>query len=326
MAPWAVSGAIHAGLIGLGFTVAWTVVAPGGEREKERIIVHFDDPGPAARGESGGESEAAAEAVVGGAEAAPLPRAALPPAIEAEALGEPLADLRSAPRAPVNATQARSAEERTLAQARRLPDVRFAGVGASNARGVVFVVDASGSTVSTFPMIRGELRRSLEKLAPTQRFQVLFFGPGRDGVLAAEHPADREAVVGGGRGGRTIRLIRATRVNVEGVLGWIDSVRPGRRSNPIPALELALGLRPDAVFVLSTAITGLGMWEPDKATLLAQLEALNPVEKSSGRRGVVIKTIQMMEDDPAGILRAIGEAHGGRDGYKFLSRREVMGP
>jgi len=328
VAPWALSGLVHAGLIGMGFTVVWSVSAQRDEDEdRPRIVVEFDDPGPAAA--AAGVAVAVAEGDEGSVAAKSGEVARLPETPAALSLSELLAKLLPAGGGEEMERAAGSVEESGLAQSRRLPDVMFAGSGASNARSVVYVVDASGSTVSTFPMIRSELRRSLVKLGPTQQFQVIFFGPGRGGYLAAEHPSDREAGREGGGGGggvRTIRLIRATGGNVEGVLGWVESVTPSHRSNPIAALEMALGLKPDAVFVLSTAITGLGVWEPDRAALLAQIDALNPVKASSGRRGVVIKTIQMMEDDPAGILRAIGEAHGGKDGYKFLSRREVTGP
>jgi hypothetical protein len=307
IAPWALSFLVHAALIALAFGIVWTVAAPPRE-DRPQIIAAFDDPGPAAA--------SAAEAAEGSSTPAPaVADAAIPPApSQTPTLSELLAELSPAPRVEPQEDRARQARE--LTQQRRLPDVRFAGVGASNARSVIYVVDASGSSISTFPFILEELRRSVARLAPTQQFQVIFFGPG--GYTAAPHPAD------GGQSLKTIRLIRATQGNIRAVLEWCARIEPRERSNPIPALEIALSLRPDAVFVLSMAITGLGVWEPDKATLLQQLDALNPIDERSGRRPAMIKTIQLFEDDPAGILRAIGEAHGGSDGYKFLSRQEVF--
>lgn len=306
-APWALSFFVHAVIIVLAFGIVWTVTAPAPE-DRPQIIAAFDDPGPAAASVS-----QATEGVT-----TPAPAAVdsqTPPAMrEAPSLSELLAELLPAPQ--VEPREDRSAQARELTQQRRLPDVRFAGVGASNARSVIYVVDASGSSISTFPFILEELSRSVGKLAPTQQFQVIFFGPG--GYVAAPHPADGQQTL------KTIRLIRATQGNIRSVLEWAQNIKPRERSNPIPALEIALSLKPDAVFVLSMAITGLGVWEPDKATLLQQLDNLNPIDPRSGRRQALIKTIQLFEDDPAGILRAIGEAHGGSDGYKFLSRREVF--
>lgn len=304
-APWALSIGVHIAVVLLAFTIVWQIAAPERE-ERPLIIAAFDDPAPAALSPSQSPQEAAAPA--------PPPVApGLPAPAQAPSLSELLAQLKPAPQEAV--AQSKPAPAQDMVRERRLPDVRFAGMGASNVRSIVYVVDASGSTISTFPVILEELRRSARRLSPMQQFQVIFFGPG--GYTAAPHPAD------GAQSLKTIRLIRATASNVKDVLAWAERVQPRERSNPIPALEIALGLRPDAVFVLSTAITGVGVWEPDRDSLLAQLDALNPADER-GRRPVVIKTIQLFEDDPAGILRSIGQAHGGKDGYKFLSRREVL--
>ena len=93
-----------------------------------------------------------------------------------------------------------------------------------------------------------------------------------------------------------------------------------------PALAEIAALKPDAVFVLSSAITGLGVWEPDRDALLAQIDRLNPVDPATGRRAAVIRTVQFHEPDPAEILRAIAQAHGGSSGadaYTFIPRLET---
>jgi hypothetical protein len=56
--------------------------------------------------------------------------------------------------------------------------VDFVGLRASNARRIVYVVDASGSLVGSFPQIVEELRRSMMKLDPRQQFGVIFFQRG----------------------------------------------------------------------------------------------------------------------------------------------------
>jgi hypothetical protein len=99
-------------------------------------------------------------------------------------------------------------------------------------------------------------------------------------------------------------------------------VIPGGRSNPVPALKRALWLSPDAVFLLSNVVTGAGQFEADKGTILRDLEALNPFDPATGRRKTLIKTLQFLDEDPAGILQAIAEVHGGEGGYRFIPRTE----
>lgn len=57
--------------------------------------------------------------------------------------------------------------------------INFAGLKASNARRVVYLVDASGSLVGTFPLIIEELRKSLQRLDPRQSFGVIFSSAAR---------------------------------------------------------------------------------------------------------------------------------------------------
>lgn len=313
---WSLSLLVHAALVVSSFFVVWSVVLPQGE--KPPVYVSFDDPSPAAASDT--REYVPGETGVSGATPTAVVSSAFP--VDTSGAGAPtLSDILSRldPSAqPLPDARPATSEQEQVVNQRRVPDVRFAGLGASNARDIVYVVDASGSMISTFPVVLGELKRSLLKLTSVQRFQIIFFGP--SGHIAAPHPADGPDTV------KNIRLIRATRENVERVLEWANSVTPAGRSNPIPTLKIALGLRPDAVFVLSNIITGMGQWEPDRAEILAQLEELNPaVAVSSGppRRRVTIKTIQFLDEDPAGILQSIGQAHGGKDGYKFISRQEI---
>lgn len=308
---WLVSLTVHGLVIALAFFVVWSVrPAP---RERAPVIASFELPAPAPAVREPAPETRAAERVER--------RVLTPPTPEPEPLpllNEP--DPRPAPRPEVSEREVRERLEAMMQ--RRVPDVEFVGLGASNARDVVYVVDASGSMIGKMPGVLAELRRSVEGLSSAQRFQVIFFGPSAGsnaGFAAAKHPSDPE------EGVRMIRLIRATRENIGQVLAWASSVFPSGRSNPVPALETALALKPDAVFVLSTAITGLGQWEPDREALLAQVDRLNPADPRNGRRPAVIKTIQFREQDPAGILRAIGLAHGGEDGYTFIQETPPAG-
>jgi len=207
-----------------------------------------------------------------------------------------------------------------LMRERVLPVVRFAGTGASNAEKIIYVVDASGSLRSTWPSLIAELTRSIEKLAPTQRFQVIFFQDGTDeGYTWAPHPADPD---------KTYRLIRATRENTAFVERWFATLSPNGRGDPLEAIRRAFWLEPDAVFLLAR-FTGL-VSDPDRDTLLKELNKLNPRTGRDGNRAVVINGIQFLDADPNGVLEAVGAEHGskgrgltGANGYKLLTRGEI---
>jgi hypothetical protein len=86
-------------------------------------------------------------------------------------------------------------------------------------------------------------------------------------------------------------------------------------SNPLAGLRRGLEFRPDVVFLLARSIVRSGegaAWGAGKESILEELDRLNPVsDGSTGRRRVQIKTIQFIDEDPSGVMRAIGEAHGG---------------
>ncbi|MBL0928031.1 MAG: hypothetical protein IBJ11_10335 [Phycisphaerales bacterium] len=320
---WAFSLAAHASVVLLAFFIVWTVAAPRDDRPP--VTVSFEDPGPAGVALVTPPDSPAA-ALSPDTPTAPVP----PDASPAPSLSDEVARLTAAPLepvlpdpappAPASRPLAAPAPPAALLAERRLPEVRFAGLGASNAERIVYVVDASGAMISSFPIVRDELRKSVSRLAPTQEFQVVFFRAGE--ALAAPHPADQLA-----NQARGVRLIRAGKSNLSAVSAWLDTVQPEGRSAPAAALEIALSLRPDAVFLLSSrsgAFTGGGGADPASSpdALLALLERLNPANPS-GRRPAVIKAIQFLNDDPSGTLRKIAERHAGTGGYTFISRQEL---
>ncbi|MCZ6836005.1 MAG: hypothetical protein O7G85_09550, partial [Planctomycetota bacterium] len=183
----------------------------------------------------------------------------------------------------------------------------FVGLSSSNARRIVYVIDASGSMIRTLPIVIQELGRSLDNLTREQSFSVIFFQ--RDEALVV--PPE----------GQLINALHEEKIRV---LEWIDeNIIPVGTSNPLKALEKALGFEPDAVFLLSENITGGGQWEIDQRDLLALLERLNPIDANLGRRPTVINCIQFLDPDPLDTLKKIAQIHGGPKGYKFLDRQEL---
>ena len=195
--------------------------------------------------------------------------------------------------------------------AKRASGASFAGLRAGNVRSVVFVVDASGSMIASLRTVLDELARSLSRLTPTQRFSILFFQ--RNGAVAVPPEG---------------RLRPATPEAIRAAIEWSRrEIRPAGRSDPVAALERALALEPDAIFLLGTAVTGSGDFAATTEEILARLERLNPIDAESGRRKVEIQCVQYLDPDPAGTLRAIAERHSGDYGFRFVSRESLgLGP
>lgn len=191
------------------------------------------------------------------------------------------------------------------------PSASFAGLSARAAADVVYVVDASGAVVSTFSYLRARLARSIERLSPTQRVQV---------VLFRERAGEPDALVFGAG-----ELVRATPSTKRALLDWVDGVNPAGRSNPAAGLTRAFELNPDLVFFLSTAIERTnGEWGAGRDAILTRLDVLNPPSERTGRRPTVIKTIQFMRDDPSGLMRDIAQRHGdGASSYRLLTLEDL---
>jgi hypothetical protein len=183
--------------------------------------------------------------------------------------------------------------------------VTFAGVTARKATRVTFVIDASGSTVGTLPAVIDELERALRRMTADQRFRVLFF--------------QRNSVVEPGPG----KLAAVTPERIDRVLAWARTeLSATGRSNPLAALESALAEQPDAIFLMSTPITGAGEFEISADEILRRIDRLNPVG-ANGRRRVQIQCLQLLESDPDETLKRIAAAHGGEGAFRFVSRADL---
>ncbi len=285
MLPWIVSIIGHLAILAVALAITWVVVEL--QETPESVLIVSDFRAPTYRPVTPGGSNALASA----------PSASAPATLPVPMTPDPAAPSLTAPAAKTPGVDWGPATGRAVV---------FAGVRASNARRIVYVVDASGSMIGTLPIVLEEVTRSLKALAPDQSFSLLFFQ--RNESIGAP-PADR--------------LIPAVPATIERSLRWASQrIIPAGRSNPIKALETALRMRPDVIFLLGTSITGSGEFEIASDELLARLDGLNPAD-ASGRRRARIQCVQFLDPDPLDILRRIAEAHGGPDGYRFLSRAEL---
>ena len=192
----------------------------------------------------------------------------------------------------------------------------FAGLRSQAASRIVYVVDGSGAVVSSFRFLQDKLRQSIDRLAPAQRFDVVFF---HDVVNSDDDPFDALS---------DDKLVAATPRNQKGAAEWIDTIRPAGRSDPLDGLRPALALKPDLIFLLSTSIPRTNAeWGVGREAILAELDKLNPVDPRTGKRPVVIKTIQFLHDDPSGLMRDIAQIHGDGEGsYRMLRFEELDQP
>jgi len=292
--PWVASIGLHAGLVGLAFLITWTVVRQRDEKPV-LIVADFDamhyDPLEPMKAQAG--------------EAEPLPDQTAAEPLDVE-LSSQLAALE-APTLSLHLDSAPPVTAADFAATAAHAAASFVGLTTTNARTVVYVIDASGSMIGSLPIVVDELSRSLASLSEQQSYGVIFFQR-NDAVVVP--PAGRLQPVTAEARQRTMRWIH-------------EHVTAAGRSNPIGALKKALAWRPDVIFLLSEDITGSGEFEIDQRELLALLDRLNPADASTGRRATRINCIQFLDPDPLETLQKIAEQHGGADGYRLLGRREL---
>jgi hypothetical protein len=107
---------------------------------------------------------------------------------------------------------------------------------------------------------------------------------------------------------------------------WLAEVQPRGASDPWSGLESSIASGPELVFLLTRSIRRSAGEDVSAANdrTLARLDALNPLV--NGRRAVVIKSLQFVDEDPSGLLQRIAEIHGDGDAsYRVISMQELGG-
>jgi hypothetical protein len=200
--------------------------------------------------------------------------------------------------------------------------ISFAGVDAKRAERIVYVVDASGPMVSHWAWATAQLRVSLTRLDTTQKFQVLI---SRLLPAPAEEPDAMRSAEVLSFSGTDASPTAATPSSITNAIVWLSGQRLRGASDPLPGLSRALSLQPDLILLLSYSFTqglqaNVGRTNDD---VLAELDRLNP-RRSDGSRAVVIKTIQLGNEDPTGLLQAIANEHGdGPGSYHVVTPGEL---
>jgi len=304
--PWVISLAIHFGIVLLALFITWTVTNLPKKDDSVLIVADFNALNYQPVAASGSAPIQQPDAVA---------KDMAQPAAADTLIRDQLKDTGVDPLAAfANQGFGGSAGESGAAALSRLAprggsnSASFAGISSgSNAHKIVYVIDASGSMIAYLQIVLDELARSLQNLSPQQSFSVVFF----QGNNAIEVPPAG-------------KLLPATADERSRALKWISAnVVPKEGTNPLVAIEKALTLKPDVIFLLSQDITGYGQFEVDQQELMNLLDKLNPIDPKSHRRTTQINCIQFLDADPLDTMAKIAKEHGGPNGYKFLSRKEL---
>jgi len=171
----------------------------------------------------------------------------------------------------------------------------FFGIQASGDN-FVFVVDSSRSmSGSKWRRACGELVRSVERLGPGKAYCVYFF--------------DTEAHLMFNRKPSELTLVNATEENLRRLRRWMVSIDLGNSTRPLTSVKYALGMKPDAVFLLSD-----GEFQDETASYLRTANLIR--EEDRVRPETIIHTVCFKSMAGAPTLHMIAEEHGGN--YRFV--------
>lgn len=291
--PWFMSLALHLLMVMTGFLVVWSVTYLRSDAPQTAI-----DPGE--------QHEQVVQLIADDFLASPAPLID-PIDVGSPPIEAPPMDVMVAP--DMFAAPSPGASQ-VFMDAGEAAEARFAGTSATGANRIVYVLDASGSMRLRFPIVVNELMRSLDRLREEQQFLVVLFQ--NDEALVPDFLRARP------------RLLTPTPEHRGAITRWLDEVVARGTSSPIEALRLATQLKPDTIFLLSNNITGAGQYELSQAALFEELDRLNPVSRSTGRRAIVINAIQFLDEDPLDTMRLIAERHGvGPSSYNFIGKAEA---
>jgi hypothetical protein len=161
-------------------------------------------------------------------------------------------------------------------------EATFFGVKAEG-RSFVFVVDTSGSMAGNnrYLRCRAELLRAVNELGHGQKYFIAFFN--HQTFAMPER-----------------KLVDAKSPQIKKTSEWIVHAMPAGTTEPWDAFQMALGMRPDAVFLLTD-----GEFSPDVARRI--LNAQNHAKKK-----VPVHTIAFESVAGEAALKAIAEASGGK--------------
>jgi hypothetical protein len=181
-----------------------------------------------------------------------------------------------------------------------MPQATFFGAQAQG-NTFVYLVDNSGSMRRdrAFEAAKVELIRSLQSLRESQRYYVMFFGERLEKLsLDGLQPESRP--------------IRATPGHIATTIQWVQRIPIRGGKAPNDALEAAIALEPDAIFLLFDGDT-----QVDVASHLRRINRYDDLLQGTVPR-VSIHTIGIYSDEHSDLLRRIASENLGS--YRFVPK------
>ena len=177
-------------------------------------------------------------------------------------------------------------------------NTKFCGIegGGNN---FVYLVDSSGSMGAAFESARDELMRAINALTAEQRFYVVFFDAESDYLNLSGDKREDFAVA-------------ATAANKQAFARWASKIQMDRGKAPYEALEFAINLQPDVIFLLSDGEF------PQR--IEDHLQELNHSENLFGlsTQSCIIHTIGYHSREGEERMQRIAQQHGGQ--YRHVPR------
>lgn len=174
----------------------------------------------------------------------------------------------------------------------------FFGVESSG-RIFVFVIDSSKSmNAGKFEAACAELIRSVRMLKPEQLFYVVFFDHDALRMFSKEEPE--------------LAAVPATPQNIYKLERWVQTVELELQTLPYDSVEIALNLRPDAIYILTDGEF------TDRGKTVKYLKDNNQENPSFDIKKTPVHTIAFYSEDGKETLTRIAEDSGGT--YRFVPK------
>ncbi len=176
----------------------------------------------------------------------------------------------------------------------------FFGLGAAG-NSFCFVVDSSRSMRGgKFDLARREVLRAVAAMQPSQRFYVMLFDHNVEPMeLELGSPSERPA--------------KATLDNKQRLARWIATTKMEPSARPAEAIEAALSLRTDVLFLLTDGELPAELVQTVRAQNLVRAEGPGPQKPQ-----VIIHTVGLYSQRGRELLYQLASENGGR--YRFIPR------
>ncbi len=154
----------------------------------------------------------------------------------------------------------------------------------------IFIVDISGSMSGNNKIIsaKKELFRSIAQLNSNMRFMIIFYN-------------DQFVTMPGGK------LVKATKANKNKYSRWANKVGTSGGTNPLEAIQLAISLKPDAIWLLSDGLFNASI--------------IDTVKTSNTNNKIQIHTIAFHDNSGEQQLKQIAKDNNGK--YRFVAPNNI---